>query len=376
MRKRTFFAVLLTLLLCSAASALTLEDVIYMSSAGVDNSVILAKIDASGTVFDLSAREIVALWEAGVGPEVIEHMIATAAGPYEERGDYEESYEDYDDAYDDNARVVGHAGTRVHLYFGLGYYDDGWYYPYWSWYRPYYHRYYSYGYGGYWPYYYYWNPYAYYYPWDCWSYGRGGHTVVGRGMRDHWRRSGRGEDTYYGHSGYRLKPRYSRSGGSGGGYLAGNGRYVFPRDKNGREYLGTHRGYRKPPAYGGRTGADYGNRGSSRYGDVRTVRSKPRSGDVTRARTSKDGRYQGTRYKRSPTRASTPNRIERSKRGTSSPSKRSGVSSSRSRSGSSRSSVGGSRSSGSRGSKSGSSGSSRGSSRGSSSGSSRGGRSK
>jgi hypothetical protein len=36
-----------------------------MSKAGVDDSVIIAKIDASKAVFDLTADDIVKLWEAG-----------------------------------------------------------------------------------------------------------------------------------------------------------------------------------------------------------------------------------------------------------------------------------------------------------------------
>jgi hypothetical protein len=358
MLKRTFFTVLFTLLVCSAASALTLEDVIYLSSAGVDDSIIIAKMEASGAFYDLSSREIVELWEAGVRGEVIEYMISTSSGSYGDEEEYHYEYE-YDDDGDEIV-VVRHPRSTVHLYFGFGYYD-GWYYPYWSWHRPYYYGYYSYSWR-HWPYYYYWSPYAYYYPWDCWSYRHGRHIVANHGLRHHWRRSGGRDGRDYGRSGYRLKPRYSFAKGKKGGYLARDGRYVFPRDKKGREYTGSG-GYRKPLAYGERTGRTYGDR---KYGDVRGYRtrdgrtrySKPRSGDPRGSGASKATRYQA----RTPVRDGTPKRVYKSRSGTSGSPKRSQVGSSRSRSGGSRSSVGRSRSSGSSGSARGSSG--RGSSRG------------
>lgn len=372
MGKRTFLVVLLTFLFSSSASALTVDDVIYLSSAGVEDSIILAKIDASGVVFDLSTQEIVELWNADVSPDVIEYMISTAAGIPEARDDVGAEY-DYDD---DDVIIVQHPGTRVHLYFGFGYYDDSWYYPYWSWYRPYYYdAYYSYGY--HWPYYYHWNPYAYYYPWDCWAYGHGGHIVAGRGMRHQWRRTEHDGARYAGRSGYRLKPSYSytdKDRGKGG-YLASDGRYVFPKDKSRDGYLGTHRGYRKPLAADGGGGRDYRGRTydknrsytdrRGRSGYSKSTRVKSQRGKITRSGTTKDKRYQGTR-----TRSSTPSgkskaaTVKSSRGGGSSKSRRSSVHSSRPRSGGTRSSVRGSRSSGSRGSAQGSSRSS-GSSRGS-----------
>lgn len=353
MFKRTFFVLLLTLLFSSSAAALTLEDVIYMSSAGVDDSIIIAKIDASGTIFDLSTREIVSLWEAGVSPDVIEHMIATSSV---EAGEYDDEYE-YGD-YDDDVILVSHPRTRFHLYFGFGYYD-GWYYPYWWWNRPHYYGYYSYSYGHYWPYYYYWSPYAYYYPWDCWSYRHGRHIVAGYGIRHHWRRSGSRGDGEYGRSGYRLKPRYSYTGGKRGGYLARDGRYVFPKDRNGREYTGPRGGYRKPLAYDGRSGRTYRGRTygeGTRYGNRggRSAYSSPRVG---KAGSPRSPRYQS---KRARTHDGTPKRVYKSGSGRSSTPKRSSVGSSRSRGGSSRSSVTRSRSSASRGSARSGSGSSRG----------------
>ena len=75
MIKRTLLLALLMFLFGSAAQALTLDDVIYMSSSGVDDSIIIAKIDASGYVYDFTAEEVVMLWDAGVSHNVIEHMI-------------------------------------------------------------------------------------------------------------------------------------------------------------------------------------------------------------------------------------------------------------------------------------------------------------
>lgn len=361
MIKRILLAVLLTLLFSSSASALTVEDVIYLSSAGVEDSIIIAKIEASGVAFRLTTEEIVMLWEAGVSATVIEYMIGTSADvPGELDYDDEEYYEEY--ASDDDVIVVRHPRTRVHLYFGFGYYDD-WYYPYWYSYRPYScwswpfycGTYFSYWHS--WPYYYYWSPYAYYYPWDCWAYRHGGHAIAARGMRHHWRRTPYAKDTYGGRSGYRLKPTYSYTSDTRrGGYLGRDGRYVFPRGKPGDGYMAS-RGYRKP-YYGDRYRSEYGGKTyrSDRYRLNRERADRYFKSRAGRRVISKDKRYYQPRSQR-------PTRDQKSSVGRSRGSRgdkptRSSVRSSRSRSGGSRSSVQGSRSSGSRSSARGSSGSS------------------
>jgi hypothetical protein len=365
MLKRTFFVLLLSLLFCSSASALTLEDIIYMSSAGVDDVIIIAKIDASGVVFDMSTREIVALWEAGVSAEVIEHMIATSSGAPVGAESSESEYEYYE-YYDHDDIIVIRQPSTFSLHFGFGYYD-GWYYPNWWWGTPYYYGYYPYGWYGYhWPYYYHCSPY--YYDWNCWPYGDGWYGCSDRGIRHQWRRSGSRGDYSYGNSGYRLKPTYSNTAGKKGGYYDRDGRYVFPKGGDGR-YTGTRGAYDKPSAYSGRSARTYGGKTSvdgRSYGtrSGRSTYSKPQGTSTKSSRKSKGTRYQSKKYKSPPVRDGSPKRVQKSRSGRSGSSGRSNVGSSRSRSSGSRggSSIGSSRSraSGSRGSSRGSSGSSRG----------------
>jgi len=293
MLKRTLLTFFLPFLFVSSAYALTVEDVIYMSSAGVDDSVIIAEIAASGEVFDLSTREIVDLWEAGVSPEVIEYMINTAALSGGEQ-EYGEEDEDYDE---EDVVVVRHPRTRVYLYFG--YYDDWYYYPYWWWARPVYYDPFFFSVTFYWPHYYYWNPYVCWWPCDYWCCGWDGGVVLASGFRHNWRRGGSG---YQARSGYRLQPKYSRTGGGKGGYLARDGRYVFPKSRAGGRYLGTHGGYRKPVAYNRDGGLTY--RGGSRYtksgrkvGYSRGGYTKPRVGRTSRGGYSKGSRSGGSRAK-------------------------------------------------------------------------------
>jgi len=66
--------------LCASQSlALTLDDVIELSQAGLSDGVIKGQIDAEGKVFILSTSDILRLKEAGVSDEVIEHLIRTRA---------------------------------------------------------------------------------------------------------------------------------------------------------------------------------------------------------------------------------------------------------------------------------------------------------
>ena len=64
-----------------ADEALTNEDVIRLTEAGIGASVIVARIDASPTAFDLSVDQLVALAEAGVDDDVLAAMVAVTAGP-------------------------------------------------------------------------------------------------------------------------------------------------------------------------------------------------------------------------------------------------------------------------------------------------------
>ena len=68
-----------------ADEALTNADVIRLTEAGIGASVIVARIDASPTAFDLSVDQLVALAEAGVDDDVLAAMVAVTAGPAAER---------------------------------------------------------------------------------------------------------------------------------------------------------------------------------------------------------------------------------------------------------------------------------------------------
>ncbi len=353
MVKKIVLSILFTFLLSSPALAISVDDVIYLSSAGVEDSIIIAKIEASGETFDLSTEEIIELWEAGVSSEVIEYMIATSAGApkaeaYPDQDTYyeDDSYYYQDDTYyDDDVVVVRHPRSRVHLYFSFGYYDS-WYYPYWWWHRPFYYD--AFYYNHYWPYYYHWSPYAYYYPWDCWTYRPGGDIVVGRGIRHHWRRGDPADSYHYrGKSGYKLKPRYTYAEkGARGGYLARDGRYVFPEGKPRGLYADGRgdRDWRYGKDYRSRTGIYRTKRGSDGY--LKRVPYRRDPDRLGRTAPSRDSRYYRSRDKTDSPRSKS--RVERSRTGRSGDSRGSSVRSSRSRSGDSRSSMRSGRSSGSR----------------------------
>ena len=59
-------------------SALTNKDVVLLTEAGLDATVIIAKIESSPTDFDTSVDQLVALRKAGVGNAVIAAMVKTA----------------------------------------------------------------------------------------------------------------------------------------------------------------------------------------------------------------------------------------------------------------------------------------------------------
>ena len=68
-----------------ADEALTNEDVIRLTEAGIGGPVIVARIRTSPTAFDLSVDQLVALAEAGVDDDVLAAMVAVTAGPAAER---------------------------------------------------------------------------------------------------------------------------------------------------------------------------------------------------------------------------------------------------------------------------------------------------
>jgi hypothetical protein len=58
-----------------ARGSLSILDVIRLSQAGMSDNLIIAKIDQSGSRFDLSAQDMIDLKRSGVSERVIEHMI-------------------------------------------------------------------------------------------------------------------------------------------------------------------------------------------------------------------------------------------------------------------------------------------------------------
>jgi hypothetical protein len=71
-------AALFVLALPAAARAVTLDDIIALSKAGVTAEILVAVIDADRTIFSLTPGEIVVLKKAGVPDPVILKMLGTA----------------------------------------------------------------------------------------------------------------------------------------------------------------------------------------------------------------------------------------------------------------------------------------------------------
>ena len=72
--------ILVTILLVvpATAHAVTVDDLVALSKAGVADSVLIAVIDADQTVFDLTPQQIVDLKRAGVADAVVVKMVGTA----------------------------------------------------------------------------------------------------------------------------------------------------------------------------------------------------------------------------------------------------------------------------------------------------------
>jgi hypothetical protein len=128
----------------TAASAFGWKDVVKMRQAGIADSLILQKIEYSGTTFHLNADEMEALKEAGVSDALISAMLRTEAEDEDDDGGYR--YDDY--GYHGYYGYYGHPyypyyypHSRIYVRLGLGYYGP---YPrYYDTYRyPRYHPYY------------------------------------------------------------------------------------------------------------------------------------------------------------------------------------------------------------------------------------------
>ena len=68
--------------------AMTINEVAFLSKAGVGDSVIIAQIQATPSVFTLSSQEIINLKNAGVSETLIGAMIKTADRPSQRDSSY------------------------------------------------------------------------------------------------------------------------------------------------------------------------------------------------------------------------------------------------------------------------------------------------
>ena len=80
MRQVLTFALLLALVPVTA-SAVTIQDIVAMSKAGVSEQVLIALIEHDRTVFSLDGSQLVALKNAGVSEAVVLAMLRANPGP-------------------------------------------------------------------------------------------------------------------------------------------------------------------------------------------------------------------------------------------------------------------------------------------------------
>lgn len=81
MKAERIAALVAVFLLARAAPALTIQEVVDLSRAGVSDGVIIAQMRADGTRYDLNADGILALRAAGVSNYVLEAMIGRSPAP-------------------------------------------------------------------------------------------------------------------------------------------------------------------------------------------------------------------------------------------------------------------------------------------------------
>ena len=72
-------ALLLVLLTPATGAAISVRDIVALSRAGLADSIIVAVIDADGSVFNLTPEQIVELKDAGVPDAVLARMVGTTA---------------------------------------------------------------------------------------------------------------------------------------------------------------------------------------------------------------------------------------------------------------------------------------------------------
>jgi hypothetical protein len=119
------------LVVAPAVWAFGTKDVVQMHRDGVPDSLILQKIEYSGTVFHLDARDMRDLRQAGVPDEIVSAMLATEDQPDRYEPYYRPYYHSYVPYYRPfyypyYPRVVvgfsfyGHHGPYPHRFYGRG----------------------------------------------------------------------------------------------------------------------------------------------------------------------------------------------------------------------------------------------------------------
>ena len=71
-------SVLLAILAAPPAAAATIQDLIKLKAAGLSDDILIALIEADGSVFHLKADDVIAIRKEGLSEKVIMAMIATA----------------------------------------------------------------------------------------------------------------------------------------------------------------------------------------------------------------------------------------------------------------------------------------------------------
>jgi len=137
MKRMLLFAVaalMLTLAYAPGAWAFGKKDIVKMTRDGVEDSLIVLKIENSGKTFHLDADDIHDLQKAGVSDEVISAMLRTEGRDRDEYGYYGYGHPYYAYPY-----------SRFYLGFGYSHFYSPYYYPrYYGYYAPRYRPYYPY----------------------------------------------------------------------------------------------------------------------------------------------------------------------------------------------------------------------------------------
>lgn len=203
---------------------LTVDDILRLHAAGVDEDIIISEIVVTDTVFLLSVDEILRLQEAGLSDRLLQFLVDTGRDDHADDAGAEAIPEDAEDDADDGEAEVAYVEETVTrpVYVSLR-----WSYPVW-WYDYYWYDYWYYD-CHYDPWLVSWTvPCGVWYP--TWYWGSRCWAPPGWGYRYHWWTScGYGYDRDHGYTSYwdrwgsgahDLSQRKYKSGGSSAGKLA------------------------------------------------------------------------------------------------------------------------------------------------------------